>query len=341
MRSTGFVIVSVALHAMALTAVTFAPQSTHDVGGDTVEITMGEPADHAGVANGPEDVVTQAAPAAAPQPAPVAAPVPAPKPAPAPVAETKPVEKPVEKVEKKPAPVKKVALKHAPAPVKAAAAQQIPAAVTEDAPEAAPVAEAKSEQPVEEEPKLIPVKEMSPAGVQAATADEPAAPPVQEEPVAAKPAAAPTPAPVAAAVAPTATAASTGEGAGKTSEINGLTAGGELGKGGATPAGAVDVTSLRQMAGNKAPLYPLAARRDKRQGEVTLLYRVTREGRVSDMKLENSSGSEDLDAEAMKAIAKYRFVPGQEGWARHPVHFNLKGDTAEAPSRLRTKVGEQ
>lgn len=333
MRSTGFVVVSVMLHVLALSAVTLAPQPVHDVAGDTVEITMGEPSEHAGVADASAAVQTQAPPAPAPAPAPVAEVKAVP-------AAPKVVEKPVENVDKKPAPVKKVARKApAPAPVKAAEAQKLDAAVTEDAPEAAPIEETKAA-PQDEEPKLIPVKEMSPAGVQAATADEPAAPAAKEESVAA-----PAPAPVAAAapapVAAAAAAVGAGSEAGKTAEINGLTAGGELGKGGATPAGAVDVASLRQMAGNKAPLYPLGARREGRQGETTLLYRVTREGRVTDIKLENSSGSEDLDSEAMKAIAKFRFVPGQEGWARHPVHFNLKGDTAVAPSRLRTKVGEQ
>jgi protein TonB len=93
------------------------------------------------------------------------------------------------------------------------------------------------------------------------------------------------------------------------------------------------------MNGNKPPRYPLQARKEGREGEVDLLYRVTKEGGVADIQIVRSSGSQDLDQEAVRAIAKFRFVPGQEGWARHPVNFTLKGETAALPSRLRTKVG--
>lgn len=117
--------------------------------------------------------------------------------------------------------------------------------------------------------------------------------------------------------------------------------GGELGKGGATKSDAVEFTELKQSKGNKLPIYPLSARRDKRQGQVSLVYRVTKEGRVTDIQVEQSSGHEDLDKAAMQAISNFRYEPGQEGWARHPVSFTLKGEATTSPSRLRTKVGAQ
>jgi TonB family protein len=114
-----------------------------------------------------------------------------------------------------------------------------------------------------------------------------------------------------------------------------------LGKGGATQAGAVEYTDLKQTNGNKPPVYPMAARLEKRQGQVELLYRVTKDGHVTEVSVAQSSGSQDLDQEAVRAISKFHFVPGQEGWAKHPVVFSLKGETAALPSRLRSKVGSQ
>ena len=89
------------------------------------------------------------------------------------------------------------------------------------------------------------------------------------------------------------------------------------------------------MPGNRPPVYPLQARLENRQGNLELLYRVTKEGKVSDISIAKSSGSKDLDDSAVKAISQFKFYPGQEGWARHPVDFNLKGAVATLPSKLR------
>lgn len=109
----------------------------------------------------------------------------------------------------------------------------------------------------------------------------------------------------------------------------------ELAHGGATKAGAISYLDLKQNPGNKSPMYPLIARREARQGQVELLYRVTKEGKVSDLQIVKSSGHKDLDLEAARAVAQFKFVPGQEGWARHPVAFSLKGMASQAPSKLR------
>ena len=114
----------------------------------------------------------------------------------------------------------------------------------------------------------------------------------------------------------------------------------ELASGGETKAGAVSYLDLKQATGNKSPSYPMSARREARQGQVELVYRVTKEGTVSDLQIAKSSGHKDLDLEAARAVAQFKFVPGQEGWARHPVAFTLKGDSAQAPSKLRSAQAE-
>lgn len=109
-----------------------------------------------------------------------------------------------------------------------------------------------------------------------------------------------------------------------------------LGKGGATEAGAVQYTNLKQFSGNQPPVYPLEARRQHREGQVELVYEVARDGSVRNIKISQSSGHEDLDQAAVKAISKYKFVAGQDGWAKHPVVFSLRGQIESLPSRLRT-----
>lgn len=107
------------------------------------------------------------------------------------------------------------------------------------------------------------------------------------------------------------------------------------------PKGPVSYLDLKQMPGNKAPQYPMVSRRLGQQGQVELLYKVTKEGKVTDIQVVKSSGFKELDQEAVKAVAAYRFVPGQEGLARHPVNFALKGEAATLPSRLRSTTNAQ
>jgi periplasmic protein TonB len=85
----------------------------------------------------------------------------------------------------------------------------------------------------------------------------------------------------------------------------------------------------------------LKARKEGRQGQVELVYRVTKDGRVTDVQIAKSSGHADLDQAAVRAISKFKFVAAQEGWAYHPVNFALKGDSAPLPSRLRTAGSEE
>lgn len=158
---------------------------------------------------------------------------------------------------------------------------------------------------IPEEAALTPIVETTPVGVEAAT---------EEAPV--EPEAAP--------VANTAPAEEAGPST----------------KGGATKGDAVSYLDLKQLPGNRLPTYPMQARLENRQGLLELLYRVTREGTVTDVQVVKSSGSKDLDDSAVAAISTYKFVSGQEGWARHPVVFSLKGDATSAASRLRVKSSE-
>jgi|GEM_PF-3834884 len=160
-------------------------------------------------------------------------------------------------------------------------------------------------------PEFVPVKESAPSGVEASTDEDTEA--TSED------AKGEDPTPV--------------TGQGSESKENA-----ELAHGGATKAGAVSYLDLKQAPGNKSPTYPLQARKDARQGQVELIYRVTKEGTVSDLQIAKSSGHKDLDQEAARAVSQFRFVPGQEGWARHPVAFNLKGIAAQAPSKLRANA---
>jgi protein TonB len=234
------------------------------------------------------------------QPEAVAPPAPTPQPPPpAQVEAPKPVAPPVVAAMPKP-------VWHKPAKAKAVATPQ--PVKLEQPPESADVAQEYSSEeaaptpsePNDEKAEFVPVKETPPVGVEAAKE-----PQVEPAPVAAAP------------------ASGQGEAA--------------LAKGGATQEGAVSYLDLKQAPGNKAPSYPINARLEKRQGQVELVYRVTKEGKVADIQVAKSSGSKDLDNEAVRAIGQFHFVPGQEGWAHHPVNFTLKGPVAALPSRLRTK----
>ena len=57
------------------------------------------------------------------------------------------------------------------------------------------------------------------------------------------------------------------------------------------------------------PRYPLAARRAHEQGIVVLAVRVGIDGRVEEVRVERSSGSERLDTAALSAVRRWRWSP--------------------------------
>ncbi|MEA3231792.1 MAG: energy transducer TonB, partial [Thermodesulfobacteriota bacterium] len=78
------------------------------------------------------------------------------------------------------------------------------------------------------------------------------------------------------------------------------------------------------------PQYPVLARRRGWQGTVHLSVLVLANGRVGDITIEKSSGYPLLDKTALKAVTRYRFVPGRQGnqpvamRVQMPVHFRLQ-----------------
>ncbi len=295
MRSSFFLILSVFVHALAIAAIAISPSQISKPEGQEIEVQIGNAAETPGI---------ESAPAGAPAPvAEVQAPLPAPV-APAPVPEPKP-------------------LKLAKSSMRKTRVEKAPMQKVTELPKKESVPQASTEQldpQIEESVTTMP----APSAVAASDSDE-STEATSEDAKAEDPTPAQEPA---------------GKGEDSNSESETASAGtpangAAAAQGGATQAGAVSYLDLKQNPGNKSPAYPLTARREARQGQVELLYRVTKDGKVADLQITKSSGHKDLDQEAARAVAQFKFVPGQEGWARHPVAFSLKGMASQAPSKLR------
>jgi len=68
-----------------------------------------------------------------------------------------------------------------------------------------------------------------------------------------------------------------------------------------------------QVLSAKPPPYPVDARRRREQGTVKLLVLVGPDGRVSDIELASSSGSQALDRAALGAVKRWRWAPQKKG----------------------------
>jgi periplasmic protein TonB len=75
----------------------------------------------------------------------------------------------------------------------------------------------------------------------------------------------------------------------------------------AMPADGGDLSS--KMISAKPPAYPLESRRKKEEGVVVLTVLLDTEGRVSDIAVAQSSGSERLDKAALGAVRGWRWSP--------------------------------
>jgi periplasmic protein TonB len=104
----------------------------------------------------------------------------------------------------------------------------------------------------------------------------------------------------------------------------------------ATAADPQNFLNLRQAQGNKPPLYTRDMRFNKLEGRGQLQYYVTKSGTVSQVKVTQSTGNQELDRAAVDAFSKYKFVPGQEGYTVHNFEFTLKGPAEADAGRLRT-----
>lgn len=82
-------------------------------------------------------------------------------------------------------------------------------------------------------------------------------------------------------------------------------------------------------ATNKAPVYPMRARRQGWQGRVVIKAFVEANGLPSCVEIEKTSGYRVLDEAALSAIEQWKFYPAQRGadafpsWVRIPVRFKL------------------
>ena len=82
-------------------------------------------------------------------------------------------------------------------------------------------------------------------------------------------------------------------------------------------------------ASNPAPVYPRLAEERGWQGRVVVKAFVQRDGVPTEVRVQQSSGHQILDGEALRAVRAWRFVPARVGplsvpsWAEIPIRFVL------------------
>ncbi len=116
----------------------------------------------------------------------------------------------------------------------------------------------------------------------------------------------------------------------KLANANGVEAGSGTGQGEIRA-----LEDLKQISGNRRPMYDAEDRLKNRSGEVAFLAYVSKQGAVSQFKMIKSSGHRELDIKTLKAIRDWKFYPGQEGWVEIPFKWDLKGGPQEMPATLR------
>ncbi len=95
-----------------------------------------------------------------------------------------------------------------------------------------------------------------------------------------------------------------------------------------------DASELKALPGNPHPVYPARDRLARKEGTSVVLGRVSADGRVSEVTVERSSGSQNMDSASAQAFRSWRFQGGQPGWVRKPFQFKLVGDAKEIPAPL-------
>ena len=81
---------------------------------------------------------------------------------------------------------------------------------------------------------------------------------------------------------------------------------------------------------NPKPVYPAISRRLGEQGNVRLRVHILSDGRVGEVRLEQTSGHPRLDQSAIEAVRRWRYVPARQNgvpvdyWYRQTVIFSLK-----------------
>jgi protein TonB len=75
---------------------------------------------------------------------------------------------------------------------------------------------------------------------------------------------------------------------------------------------AADVAPVIDMKTCEAPKYPKAALMNEETGTVGMGFLVGTDGKVTESKVEKSSGSKSLDKAALTALAQCKFKPGSK-----------------------------
>jgi protein TonB len=90
------------------------------------------------------------------------------------------------------------------------------------------------------------------------------------------------------------------------------------------------VISSSSPIGQITPIYPRSARRKGHEGEVVIEIEISENGDIVNLSIASSSGHDDLDNAAIKAVSKLKFNPAKEdgvntkGKLRLPINFKLK-----------------
>lgn len=76
---------------------------------------------------------------------------------------------------------------------------------------------------------------------------------------------------------------------------------------------------------NYQPTYPDAAQVNGEQGDVVLNVEITSSGKVRNVKIDKSSGFEDLDNAAIAGVMRWRFIPSPYGsdWTNVTINYRL------------------
>jgi TonB family protein len=120
----------------------------------------------------------------------------------------------------------------------------------------------------------------------------------------------------------------TGTGSGSGSSGAGFGRGSGTGNGFGSSGTGIALTQARYRD-TPRPDYPESARRQGREGRVLLRVLVDDQGRVKQVEIHSSAGSEALDRAATEAIERWRFHPARNGdqpvesWLRIPIEFRL------------------
>jgi TonB family protein len=84
---------------------------------------------------------------------------------------------------------------------------------------------------------------------------------------------------------------------------------------------------------NYQPPYPSSAQANGEQGDVTLNVRVNQDGHVRNIKLEKSSGFDDLDNAAIEGVLSWHYMPTARwsSWEHVTIAFRLPGGIIAPP----------